>query len=111
MLRHKQTHGGTFTFLHAISKRPLLVAQASCRDAERQDDGMSRLCCDTIGPDGLRILTAAFGAVSLSSIAPPSDASYVTAEALGVCVLMNPGEWTRRLFCFASCCVLVLTGY
>ena len=52
---YRAAHGGTFTFLHAISKRPLLDAQTSCRDAERQDDGTSRLCCDTIGSDGLRI--------------------------------------------------------
>jgi hypothetical protein len=55
------------------------------------------------------VLYAAFGVVSVSSIAPPLCSaglgrSYVIAEALEV---MNSGEWTRRLFCF---CILLFIG-
>lgn len=113
---HRTAHGDTFTFLHAISKRPLLVAQASRRDGERQDDGMSRLCCDTIGPDGLRIAKRLAGRVvrslrhyPVSSVAPPFCSeglghSHVTAEALGVCAHESRGvDPTFVLFCILFC--------
>lgn len=107
---HRITHRHTFTSLHAISKRPLLLAQASAylafvatrsdRTSWRPSELFSvpSACCSIAAP--LRhaenwVRTRIYSSASLGSL----------------WVAVRVGLRVHSFICFPSCCVLVLIGY